>query len=137
MQTFSRPPCPHLSSTQHSRTHSFLERVSFHSLQDSLLSCLSSNCSSCSFSDSLAGSFSFAQPLISKFAEKSILSCFPFSVYTHRLGYLIWTCDLKHHGLSHSVVPDMDCSPPGSSVQGIFQARVLELAAILSSRGFS
>ena len=28
----------------------------------------------------------------------------------------------------------MDCSPPGSSVHGIFQARLLEWAAISSSR---
>ena len=31
----------------------------------------------------------------------------------------------------------MDCSPPGSSVHGIFQARILELVAISSSRGSS
>ena len=31
----------------------------------------------------------------------------------------------------------MDCSPPGSSVQGIFQARILELVAISFSKGFS
>ena len=31
----------------------------------------------------------------------------------------------------------MDCSPPGSSVHGIFQARVLEWIAISSSRGSS
>ena len=29
----------------------------------------------------------------------------------------------------------MDCSPPGSSVHGIFQARILELVAISTSRG--
>ena len=29
----------------------------------------------------------------------------------------------------------MDCSPPGSSVHGILQARILEWAAISSSRG--
>ena len=29
----------------------------------------------------------------------------------------------------------MDCSPPGSSVHGIFQARVLEWVSIPSSRG--
>ena len=28
----------------------------------------------------------------------------------------------------------MDCSPPGSSVHGILQARILEWAAVLSSR---
>ena len=31
----------------------------------------------------------------------------------------------------------MDCSPPGSSVHGISQARVLEWVAISSSRGSS
>ena len=30
----------------------------------------------------------------------------------------------------------VDCSPPGSSVRGILQARILEWAAISSSRGF-
>ena len=29
----------------------------------------------------------------------------------------------------------MDCSPPGSSVQGILQARILDFVAMLSSRG--
>ena len=31
----------------------------------------------------------------------------------------------------------MDCSPPGSSIYGIFQARILEWAAISYSRGSS
>ena len=31
----------------------------------------------------------------------------------------------------------MDCSPPGSSVHGVFQARVLEWSAISTSRGSS
>ena len=31
----------------------------------------------------------------------------------------------------------MDCSPPGSSVHGILQARILELVAMSSSRGSS
>ena len=31
----------------------------------------------------------------------------------------------------------MDCSPPGSSVYGIFQARILEWVAISFSRGSS
>ena len=29
----------------------------------------------------------------------------------------------------------MDCSPPGSSVHGIFSARILEWAAVFSSKG--
>ena len=43
--------------------------------------------------------------------------------------------------VSRSVVPDslqpMDCSPPGSSVHGIFQTRILEWFAISFSRGSS
>ena len=43
--------------------------------------------------------------------------------------------------LSHSVMPDscdsMDCSPPGFSVHGILQARILKWVAISSSRGSS
>ena len=42
--------------------------------------------------------------------------------------------------LSHSVMSDcysMDCSPLGSSVRGISQARILEWVAISSSRGSS
>ena len=31
----------------------------------------------------------------------------------------------------------MDCSPPGSSVHGILQARILEWVAMLSSKGSS
>ena len=31
----------------------------------------------------------------------------------------------------------MDCSPPGSSVHGIFQARVLEWVAIVFSKAFA
>ena len=31
----------------------------------------------------------------------------------------------------------MDCSPPGSSVHGILQARILEWTAVPSSRGSS
>ena len=31
----------------------------------------------------------------------------------------------------------MDCNPPGSSVHGILQARILELVVISSSRGSS
>ena len=37
----------------------------------------------------------------------------------------------------HLFVDPMDCSPPGFSVHGISQARILEWAAISSSRGSS
>ena len=47
----------------------------------------------------------------------------------------------RSHQISHSVVSDScdptDCSPPGSSGHGIFQARILESVAISFSRGSS
>ena len=43
-----------------------------------------------------------------------------------------WSCSV----VSYSLAP-MDCSLPGSSVHGIFQARVLEWVAISSSMGSS
>ena len=50
-------------------------------------------------------------------------------------------CPLIMCVLSHKSCPTlfdpMDCSPPGSSVHGIFQARILEWVAISFSRGFS
>ena len=58
-----------------------------------------------------------------------------------------WACTSRHTltgvcvCVSHSIMSDslrpMDCSPPGSSVHGIFQARILEWDAIPFSRGSS
>ena len=55
-----------------------------------------------------------------------------------------WCCDSstkESKSVSHSVVSNslqpMDCSPPGSSVHGILQARILEWVAIPFSRGSS
>ena len=39
--------------------------------------------------------------------------------------------------LCQTLCDPMDCSPPGSSVPGIFQARILEHVAMFSSRGSS
>ena len=39
--------------------------------------------------------------------------------------------------LSRSLCDTMDCSPPGSSVHGILQARILEWVAISCSRDLS
>ena len=48
---------------------------------------------------------------------------------------------LKRESVSRSVVSyfckPMDCSPPGFSVHGIFQAKILEWVAILFSGGSS
>ena len=51
-----------------------------------------------------------------------------------------WLAKVNHVCLFsrvQSFCDPMDCSPPGSSVHGIFQARILEYVAISSSRGSS
>ena len=52
--------------------------------------------------------------------------------YTTTL-YTVRACVLSHIWLCDR----MDCSPPGSSVHGILQARILEWVAVSSSRGSS
>ena len=54
--------------------------------------------------------------------ERAVLSCSVVSPWT-----------IAHHGLCDR----MDYSPPGSSVQGILQVRILEWLAMPSSRGSS
>ena len=55
---------------------------------------------------------------------------------TQRTGN--YELSLSGDAQSHLTLCDpMDCSPPGSSVHGIFQARILQWVAILFSRGFS
>ena len=54
------------------------------------------------------------------FISSTALSC----VYAQSLSHVLF-CNI------------MDCSPPGLSVHGIFQARILEQVAISSSRGSS
>ena len=46
-------------------------------------------------------------------------------------------CCAKWLQLCPTLCDSMDCSPPGSSVHGILQARILEWVAISSSRGTS
>ena len=53
--------------------------------------------------------------------------------YPMNLCYLSSMCVLSHVWLCDP----MDCSPPGSSVHGIFQARILEWSAISSGMGSS
>ena len=56
------------------------------------------------------------QNIWGRFSERTVLLC----VLSH-----VWLCS------------SMDCSPPGSSVHGIFQARILERVSISFSRGYS
>ena len=69
-------------------------------------------------------------PLSLGFSRQEHWSGLPFPSPMHRSEKWKW---------SRSVVPDssdpMDCSPPGSSVHGIFQARALEWGAIAFSDG--
>ena len=54
-------------------------------------------------------------------------------------GFLCYTvlCYAKSLQLCSNLCDPMECSPPGSSVQGIFQLRILEWVAMPSSRGSS
>ena len=47
------------------------------------------------------------------------------------------SCLLSPSSRAQLFCDPMDCSPPGSSVRGILQARVLEWVAMPSSRGSS
>ena len=63
--------------------------------------------------------------------EKHFLNDISSVLVKFRLKYM---CVLSCVWLSCGL---MDCSPPGSSVQGILQARILEWVAVSSSRGSS
>ena len=63
------------------------------------------------------------------FMHKSIKNTFHERVWKRSLLLLLFSCQV----MSNSLWP-IDCSPPGSSVHGIFQARILEWVAIFFSR---
>ena len=52
------------------------------------------------------------------------------------MNIYVYMC-AKSFQLCPTLYDSMDCSPPGSSVHGILQARILEWAAMLCSRGSS
>ena len=58
-------------------------------------------------------------------------------IHFYSMNYMyIYVCAvLSCFSLSDSAIP-MDCSPQGSSVHGILQARTLEWVVISSSRGY-
>ena len=60
------------------------------------------------------------------------VKCFFFSKIC--FGYLLCASVVSHYIVSNSCGP-VECSPPVPSVHGLFQAGILELAAIFSSRG--
>ena len=69
------------------------------------------------------------------------------SLYSQSYGFSssqVWMWELDHNESESEVAQScptlcdpMDCSPPGSSVRGILQARILEWVAISFSRGSS
>ena len=56
------------------------------------------------------------------------------NVSSEAKGICGWKCTCLHAPLCPTVCNPMDCSPPGPSVHGIFQARILEWVAISYSR---
>ena len=61
-----------------------------------------------------------------------------WSFETKILNYVVWIRKVKVKSLSRvRLFASVDCSPPGSSVHGILQARILEWVAISFSRGSS
>ena len=73
-----------------------------------------------------------------KMEGKSLLNMPPFQYYLRKFRYLLdcGTSCLKVKVAALCLTPcgPVDCSPPGASVHGIFQARILEWVAIPSSR---
>ena len=80
-----------------------------------------------------AGNFLFQHP-----KSSSIFICLPWEP-RQSYGWLSYVHEVRAKSLqSCSTLCDpMDCSPPGSSVHGILQARVLEWTAMPSSKGSS
>ena len=73
--------------------------------------------------------------------SKTYKSFLFFLSFFHTLSVWIWNMALfLMHGYAQScpaLCNPMDCSPPGPSVHGIFQGRILEWVAMPSSRGSS
>jgi len=64
--------------------------------------------------------------------------CTTIRMYLMSLHCTLKTCDASscvHVQLCPTLCNHMDCSPPDSSVHGIFQARILEWVAISYSKG--
>ena len=70
-----------------------------------------------------------------------LINCFLYQWgFWSTVGYLQLSLKVKESEVAQSCLTlcdPMDCSPPGSSVHGISQARILEWGAIAFSRGFS
>ena len=61
--------------------------------------------------------------------------CNIFLIPVFKNLYFSVLCCVNYSVVSNSFVTPMDCSPPGSSVHGILQARILEWVAMPFSKG--
>ena len=62
---------------------------------------------------------------------------YPLQYWGHTYTKRLFVVHAKLLQLRLTLSDSMDCSPPGSFVHGILQARILGWVAISSSRGFS
>ena len=67
---------------------------------------------------------------VSKWINKCVL------VYSTKYNEILVSLDCLTAKSCPALCDPMDCSPPGSSLHGIFPARILEWVAMPSSRGF-
>ena len=63
------------------------------------------------------------------------LGTYSYVAHTLKFSLSLYVCILSHSCLT--LYDPLDCSPPGSSVHGIFQARILKWVSISYSRGSS
>ena len=71
-------------------------------------------------------------------SSRKIFSEFTGKMFLKRTVYhIMCVCVLSHFGPVQICGNLMDCSPPGFSVHRNFQIRILDLVAVLSSRGTS
>ena len=61
-----------------------------------------------------------------KYAYEFLILIVRLSIYSFELILYMCTCVFSHSVMSNSYQPYGNCSPPGSSVHGILQARILE-----------
>ena len=93
---------------------------------------MKTNCGSCYVSSTLIRTNRLLNVSLAKMCLFEISREWQFGVCKH--GVCVRAQSLQ---LCLTLCDPMDCSPPGSSVHGIFQARILEWVAMPSFRGSS
>ena len=71
------------------------------------------------------------------FSSSKLCESIPYDIYHFNLCMCVCIYLSRHAQLSPTLCDPMACSPQGSSVHGIFQARILEWLAVSFSRGSS